>query len=215
VETEVLSGFTLTSKMYELVAAKLHELKVPVDYTYERFTDKMFWKKIPDPNAPKGTFFKVEQNVFSGPPYKRAIRVNGWYAADVRVNGIYLPHNHPWWPVNAHILTGGYRQRAYEVVGVELDDMSETQLQPSNIRHLGLQDLRAGDVNHMSHLFFHEVEKVFKPGKTISVMDCGKSVKDGWGYLDLKALTYKNCKAYPLDAAHKANVRALNPHLFA
>jgi hypothetical protein len=211
---KVTPHFTLTEEMYERARARLATIAPEVSYTCEQFVDLQNWMFIPDPNHPEIHHHKAEQTVLSGPPYKRHIKVNVWHSADLRRTGEPVPHNHPWWPVESYIEMGGYLQDAYILGGVkELRDFAVYTLENANLRVEQGQELHAGGTNVMPHLLFHEVTKVLEPGRTLTVMDCGKSKKEAWGYLNPDTLRYENNKRSPIDEKWPQLVRSRNPHL--
>lgn len=211
---KVTPHFTLTDEMYERVRARLVLIAPEVNYTREQFIDPQRWMYVPDPEHPEIHHHKAEQTVLSGPPYKRHIKVNVWNSADLRRTGVPVPHNHPWWPVESYIEMGGYLQDAYILEGVtKLRDFDVYTLKNANLQVKQGQELHAGGTNVMPHLFFHEVTKVLEPGRTLTVMDCGKSQKEAWGYLDPDKLTYTNNTKSPIDERWAPLLRARNPHL--
>lgn len=212
---KVTPDFTLTDEMYELTRVKLEEIAPEVtDYTCERFVDLQNWMFIPDPEHPDIPFFKAEQTILSGPPYMRTIKANLWFSADLRRTGQPVPHNHPWWPVRSHILKGGYLQDVYTLGKAgQLRDFDDYVLEGANLRVKTDQALHANGLNVMPHSLFHEVTRVLEPGQTLTLMDCGKSQKEAWGYLDPDTLRYTNNKKSPLDERMPPLFKARNPHL--
>jgi hypothetical protein len=211
----VLPDFELTSAMFEAVHAKLIEIGAPMPeggFTFERFIEARRWKRIPHALR-RNTHFKVEQTFLGGAPYKRTIKLNVWYDRDIRVKGEAWPHNHPWWPVKAYPVLNGYEQDGYTLLNTELDDFGMQSFSMDNLRIQRGMQVRAGGVNVMEHNFFHEVTEVHKPGLTVSIMDCGPSVKNAWGYLDLENQRVGNFENFPVAPEHKAAMKKLNAHL--
>jgi hypothetical protein len=190
----VAPGLELNDEMYERAVAALreHAPDLAPALSWERFTTRESWILNPDVNHPDEPFYKAELVVLDGPPWTRTVKINVWRAPDLRRDGAPMPHNHPW-PFKANVLMGGYQEDRYEVSGG-----------PVEMTH------RAGDTNEIPLDLFHEVTNVLDPGRTLTLMVCGRSMGIGsWGHLDPDTGQYTPNTP---DPQFMALLRDRNPH---
>lgn len=139
--------------------------------TWETFVDPVSWWMIPDET---GEGYKAELTLRNDG--ERTIRLNNWFLPDLRGGEVSRPHSHPWW-FEARVLAGGYTEDRYERLG---DHVAGA---PSVREQLGVEH-RAGGRNEVPLSVYHEVTEIHEPGRTLSLMVCGRSEKVAWGYLD-------------------------------
>ncbi|MCI2422492.1 hypothetical protein MOQ72_34200 [Saccharopolyspora sp. K220] len=70
---------------------------------------------------------------------------------------------------------------------------------------------RAGGRNDVPRSVYHEVIEIHEPGRTLSLMVCGRGERGAWGYLDTS--TGLHTPTSP-DPDFKAKLRQLNPHQY-
>uniref|UniRef100_UPI003F4977B7 hypothetical protein n=1 Tax=Amycolatopsis sp. CA-096443 TaxID=3239919 RepID=UPI003F4977B7 len=80
--------------------------------------------------------------------------------------------------------------------------------QPPVRAQLGIEH-RAGGRNDVPRSVYHEVTEIHEPGRTLSLMVCGRGERGAWGYLDTTGLHTPTAP----DPDFKAKLRQLNPHL--
>ncbi len=198
----VAPSLVLDDEMYELALDALGQCapEQVAGFTWNRFIDRESWRLIPDVANPDEPFFKAECKVKHGPPYEQTIKLNVWRSPDLRRDGAPVPHNHPYRRFRSRILRSGYTEDRYTVhdgrVELERDCLHQ-----------------AGGVNDMPHDVFHEVTSVLEPGRTLTLMDCGPSKKEYWGYLDPDTGLYTPNKKSPIDPRFKMLLLDRNPHL--
>jgi hypothetical protein len=166
-KADVAPGLTVTDDMYDIAVDGLtqHTPELP-PLTWEEFTSPA-WTLIPDENT--GEAYKAERTLLKTPT--RTIRINVWFAPDLRDSQGPKPHNHPW-DFHSVILGGAYaedRYRRNSTGGID--------------HHAGVEH-RTGEVNKIGREEFHEVTAV-DPGQTMTLMLCGPGMAS-WGYLDLR-----------------------------
>ncbi len=78
VSVRVAPELVLDDEMYELALDGLHRYASEQieSFTWERFTDRISWRLIPDVEHPDIPFFKAEFKVKHGPPYRQTIKLN-------------------------------------------------------------------------------------------------------------------------------------------
>lgn len=158
---------------------------------------------------------KAEFIVKQGPPYLQTIKVNVWNSGDLRLNGKPIPHNHPWEEFIAKLVMGGYTECRYVVENPRLiidDPYSRHELGDVHASeftyHAGTEHNR----NYMPRTVFHEVTRVLKPRRTVSVMVCGPGRKEAWGYLEPGTGRYTPHKLSTVGHDFQARKLALNIH---
>jgi hypothetical protein len=191
----VADGLRLDPEMYETTVAALQRVapEVATKLSWERFTRRESWTLVPDANRPQVPFYKAELVLLERAPWTRALKVNVWVAPDLRRDGAPMPHNHPW-PFNAHVLLGGYKEDRYAL----------------NDGHVDNREHKEGDINEIPLTTFHEVTEILVPGRTLTLMDCGKGTPGTWGYLDPDTGQFTRDKP---DPAFMTLLRDRNPHM--
>lgn len=183
-------------------------------FTWERFVNRRSWRLIPNPEKPDDPFFKAEMKIKQGPPHLQTIKLNVWRGPDLRRDGAPMPHSHPWHRFKGHVLLGGYAEDRYTVAHPK-----QLLVDPHSPWEVGLAGVAQGVVhtagkhNELDLVTFHEVTEVFEPGRTLSLMDCDRGRKEGWGYLDPDTGLYTPNKQSATDPRFKALFLERNPHL--
>lgn len=190
---EVRLGFTVTDTVYEQVRDLLASEFPGVlpGLTWEQFTHPAAALLVPDP---EGEVFKLELILTASPA--RTVKVNQWFAPDLRDGQRPAPHNHPWRTMRSRILSGGYRDHVYRA-------------EAGGVGH----EVRAhetGADNVIEHYEFHEVTEV-EPGNTWTCFVGDRNQPGDWGYLDLETGWYTHHAAAPQNPAFPALFDNLNP----
>lgn len=185
----VAPGLTLTDTLYTAAAVGIAEHLPELDpLKWETFTGPEWWL-VPDEQT--GEAYKAELTLAK--TETRTVKVNLWFAPDLRDGRGPKPHNHPW-DFHSMILGASYAESRW----VRRDGIVVPE---PDVEH------RAGQVNKIGREVFHEVTHV-EPGKTLTLMICGPGMA-GWGYLDPADGTYTPAR---LPARFFEHQRALNPH---
>lgn len=136
----------------------------------------------------KGGAYKTELAVLKSP--EKTIKYIWWHGGDPRST----PHNHPW-EFTSTILSGGYTEDRYKVVGGKVEKETITHV--------------AGGENHVPSDVFHVVYDVLKGTSTRLV--CGQASEgNSWGYLDVNTGDYTEAEK---DPAFFEKLKAINPHM--
>lgn len=214
-KVKVTPELILDEDMYGLAleALGLYAPDRAAGFTWEWFTARKSWMLIPDVEHPNDPWYKAECGVQNGPPHIQTIKLNVWRSADLRRDGVPMPHSHPWNEFTGHVLMGGYEEDRYEVVQKALLAGSPRKQHSVGVGSV-TNDVRhqAGDHNLLPLTTFHEVTKVLEPGRTLSLMDCGPGRKEGWGYLDPETGLYTPHEDSPIDPRFMQLLRDRNPH---
>lgn len=211
----VAPSLVLDDEMYERARAALgeHAPGEVESFTWEHFTARTSWRLIPDVEHPDEPWFKAEFIVMNRPPWDQTVKLNVWRSPDLRQDGAPAPHSHPW-HFKSYVLMGGYTEDRYTVEHPEL-----LIAHPHSSWDVGLANIaqgaahQAGEDNEIDLVTFHEVTKVLEPGRTLSLMDCGRGRKEGWGYLNPDTGLYTPNKQHPIDPRFKELLLHWNPHL--
>lgn len=191
--TEIAPGLCLTEALYDVaqtgVAAHAPELP---PLTWDVFTAAASWWLVPDGS---GRLSKAELTLTED--RDRTVKINVWYAPDLRgPDGAPCPHSHPW-PFESKILLGGYSEDRYVL------DRGQV------LAELGREHVQ-GDTNTVGRDLYHEVAALHTaPGATVTLMLCGRGERGAWGHLDPATGTVAPPQRDPHFPAH---LRALNPH---
>ena len=188
----IAPGLTLTEALYETAAAGIAYYAQDLLLSWQEFTAPASWWLIPD-----GTGRLSRAEVTLTETRTRTVKVNIWFAPDLRgPDGTPCPHSHPW-PFESHILHGGYTEDRYVL------DHGQVRTEA------GRQHTR-GTTNTVDRTLYHEVTGLHTaPGETVSLMLCGRGERGTWGHLDPA-----NGVVTPpqRDPHFPENLRALNPH---
>lgn len=191
-QVRIIPGLTVDREMYERVVAGLAEHAPEESLTWEVFTSEDGWTLVPNPD---GVGYKAELVLRRSPDV--TIKVNLWMRTDLRAGQEPQPHGHPW-PFTAHVLLGGYDEQRYELVDGKVSTTTMTH--------------SAGGANHLPLHVFHEVTDIHEPGRTVTLMICGKGTKGDWGYLDPVTGTITANQDMP-DPTFKQRMVAINPRM--
>ncbi|MGY4969559.1 hypothetical protein ACWGCC_10055 [Streptomyces nigrescens] len=187
---EIIPGLTVDKEMYQSAVEGLAAFAPDEKLTWESFADERSWLLIPDPD---GSGYKAELVVRRAA--ESTIKINLWMSPDLRAGSAPQPHNHPWEFV-AHVLMGGYTEQRYQVIDGTV--------------HTATQTHKAGGENHLPLDVFHEVTQIHAPGRTLTLMICGKGRKGDWGYLDPESGAFE---ANRPDPEFRDRLVALNPRM--
>jgi len=177
---EVIPGLRLDEELYGAAAEGL-AAHAPVQpaLTWEMFSDPARWWLVPSPDdddAGMPLSYKAEFVVTQTADL--TIKINVWYRPDLRSAETSRPHTHPWEVMEAHPVLGGYEDEHWHrsACGLLVEQGSVLNL--------------PGAVNRIHARDYHEVTAIADPGRTVSVMICGRWIHDEahqgvWGHLDL------------------------------
>ncbi|MEU7044920.1 hypothetical protein AB0A77_28230 [Streptomyces varsoviensis] len=189
--TRIIPGLTVDAAMYDAAAAGLAaHTGAESPLTWGRFTAPASWCLVPGPD---GAAYKAEMVLRES--IERTLKINIWYLPDRRGGAAPQPHSHPW-PFTSHILLGGYSEDRY-VAG----DLASAEM---GVEH------RSGGANIIPRDLFHEVTAIHEPGRTLSLMVCGRGRRGSWGYLDPDT---GQCTPVRPDPGFTDRFAALNPHI--
>jgi hypothetical protein len=178
---EIILGVTIDDEMYAAAADGLsaHAPAQPL-LTWETFTDPMRWWLVPGPDdddtgVPIG--YKAEFTLIQ--TLEVTIKANVWYRPDLRSRETSEPHTHPWEVMEAHPVLGGYEDEHWHRTAA------------GGLVEKGTKLNVLGSVNRIFARDYHEVTSIAEPGRTVSVMVCGRWIHDEanrgvWGHLDLR-----------------------------
>lgn len=190
---EVIPGLVLDEEMFEAAAAGVADLAPDLaPLSWETITSASRWLNIPDDC---GELSKSEMTLLN--TAERTVRLNVWRRADLRGGEKPMPHNHPWQSFTGHVLLGGYAEARYEL------DPAGGVLAELDVQHA------SPAANVVGHDTYHEVSAVHAPGRTVSLMVCGRGRRGDWGYLDVDSGEHKRLQPVKDFAVMFA---ALNPH---
>lgn len=177
---EVIPGLILDEEIFG-AAAECLAAHAPAHcaLTWEAFTDPARWWLVPSPDdddtgvplAYKAEFVVVQTADLT-------IKINIWYRPDLRAGEISKPHTHPWLVMEAHPAMGAYEDEHWHRTATGL------LVQKGSVLNV------PGSVNRIFDRDYHEVKYVASPGRTVSVIVCGRWLHDEahkgiWGHLDL------------------------------
>lgn len=190
-KTTIVPGLTVDSELFEAAAHGLTtHAPERAPLTWPTFIDPAGWTLVPDDC---GSGYKAELVLLN--TRERTLKINLWYLPDLRGGQRSQPHSHPW-DFAAHVLLGGYSEDRYTPDGSRV-------LAQRGVEH------RQGGVNDVSRRVYHEVTEIHAPGRTLTLMMCGRGQRGAWGYLDTD--TGQHISVRP-DPKFAGRLRALNPH---
>lgn len=159
--------------------------------SWERFTTPTNWWLIP---ARDGTLSRAEFTVHEDAA--ETVKINVWFMPErPGEKGKPRPHSHPW-DFRSHILRGAYYEDQYTLHGDRVHSVH-------SIGHLH------GESHDLPRDVYHEVTGVWEPGRTMSLMMCGRGERGTWGHLNPDTGKHTPSRRDPKFQAHLA---ALNPH---
>ncbi|MBY8868705.1 hypothetical protein [Streptomyces sennicomposti] len=190
---QIAPGLVVDEAMHAVAAAGL-ALHAPElgPLSWQRFAAPSGWWLVPDGS---GQLSKAELTLTED--RDRTVKINVWYAPDIRgADGAPCPHSHPW-PFESKILLGGYTEDRYILDG-------------SQVRAETGREHVQGTANLVGRDLYHEVAELHTaPGATMTLMLCGRGERGAWGHLDPATGTVAPPQRDPL---FPARLRALNPH---
>ncbi|WP_367139656.1 hypothetical protein [Saccharothrix sp. HUAS TT1] len=185
----IAPGLRLPRRMFDLAAQGVVDHAPELGPLREEDFFSSRWTLIPDEST--GEAYKAELVLLRTPT--RTIKLNRWFAPDLRDPAGPRPHNHPW-DFHSTILDGLLVEDRWAVRDGQV-------LPDAGVEHA------AGQVNRIGREEFHEVREV-DPDRTLTLMICGPGMA-GWGYLDPASGAV--AKAV-LPAGFDTRLRELNPH---
>ncbi len=190
---EVVPGLVLDDAMYDAAAEGVGAYAAELaPLSWSAFVDPASWLLIPDD---RGELSKAEMTLVSS--IERTVRLNVWFRADLRGGDKPMPHSHPWTTFTGHVLAHGYTENRYR------RDHQGDVLAELDVAH------RSPAANEVDHDTFHEVCEVHEPGRTLSLMVCGRGQRGDWGYLDTDTGEYRRLQPV---VGFDGMLAALNPH---
>jgi hypothetical protein len=177
---EIIPGLVLDEELHAAAAEGLaaHAPDQPA-LTWGQFADASRWWLVPSPDDDDHGVplaYKAEQVLVQAA--ELTIKINIWYRPDLRSAETSRPHTHPWEVLEAHPVLGAY----------EDDHWHRTA--SGMLVQQGSAFNAPGSVNRIFWRDYHEVTTIADPGRTVSVMICGRWIHDEtkqgmWGHLDL------------------------------
>jgi hypothetical protein len=180
IRVNVIPGLVVDDELHAAAAGGLavHAPTLPA-ISWEEFTDPTRWWLVPSPDddaascpLPYKAEFLVIQTAFF------TVKVNIWYRPDLRAGETSRPHTHPWEVMEAYPVHGSY------------EDEHWIRTASGQLVGQGSVINERGSVNRIFARDYHEVTAVADPGRTVSVLVCGRWIHDAhhrgiWGHLDL------------------------------
>jgi hypothetical protein len=197
--TPILPGFTVDQTMYETAANGIATLAADLaPLTWDKFTAPASWLLIPDE---QGEISKAEMILTCS--VQRTVKLNIWYRPDVRGGAKIVPHNHRWDTFCGNLLLGGYDEDRYTRTAVDAATGRAHVEAELGVTH------DTATANEVPHDVFHEVTRVHEPGRTMSLMVCGRGEFGNWCHLDVD--TGRLVREQPV-AGFDDMFAVLNPH---
>jgi hypothetical protein len=179
--TEIIPNIVVDDELYAAAAAGLtvHVPSQPL-LTWQEFTDPIRWWLVPSPEddaAGVPLAYKAEFVVTMTTDL--TVKINIWHRPDLRSTETSKPHTHPWEVMEAYPVLGGYEDEHWHRTA------SGQLVQQGSVLNM------PGSVNRIFARDYHEVTAVTEPGRTVSVLVCGRWIHDEahrgvWGHLDLR-----------------------------
>jgi hypothetical protein len=179
-KTLIIPGLEVDDTIYNAAAAGLaaHAPGQPA-LTPEAFIDPSRWWLVPGPDDDDTgvpVAYKAEFELVQS--LDLTIKINKWFRPDLRSKETSKPHTHPWEVMEAYPVLGGYEDAHWHRTAAgELVEQGSVLNQPGSVNRIFARD-------------YHEVTSIAEPGRTVSVMICGRWIHDKanqgiWGHLDL------------------------------
>lgn len=204
---EIIPGLTLDEELYGAAAEGLttHAPALPA-LTWEEITDPSRWWLVPSPdNDDAGRPLPYKAEFLVTQTADLTVKINRWYRPDLRAGETSRPHTHPWEVMEAYPVVGGYEdQHWHRTAAGQLVEVGTSLNVP-------------GKVNRIHHRDYHEVTAITDPGRTVSVIVCGRWIHDEahqgvWGHLDLHTGNHVPVQRDPAEqAAFQARMYEINP----
>lgn len=204
---DIIPGITLDEELFGAASEGLaaHAPDQPA-LTWDTFADPTRWWLVPGPDdddagVPLG--YKAEFVVTQ--TLDLTIKINIWYRPDLRSAETSKPHTHPWEVMEAHPVLGGYEDQHWH------RSASGLLVQQGSVLNL------PGSVNRIFARDYHEVTSIASPGRTMSVMVCGRWIHDEankgiWGHLDLHTGCHVPVQRDPVEQERfRARMYRINP----
>lgn len=177
---ELIPGLIVDEELYGAAAAGLAAHAPDQDaLTWDAFVVPTRWWLVPGPDDDAvgvPLAYKAEFEVTKTSDL--TVKINIWYRPDLRSAETSKPHTHPWEVMEAHPVLGGYEDQHWHrsASGLLVEQGSAVNI--------------PGRVNRIFARDYHEVTSIASPGRTVSVMVCGRWIHDEsyqgiWGHLDL------------------------------
>jgi len=204
---EIIPGLTLDEDLYAAAADGLatHAPDQPA-LTWEAATDPARWWLVPSPDDDdQGAPLPYKAEYVVTQTLDLTVKVNIWHRPDLRRGETSRPHNHPWDVMEAHPVLGGYEDMHWHrtAAGLLVDQGTATNT--------------PGSVNRIHARDYHEVVSIADPGRTVSVMVCGRWIHDEdrqgvWGHLNLDTGCHVSVQRDPSEQdAFRARLHKINP----
>uniref|UniRef100_UPI003F49B1C0 hypothetical protein n=1 Tax=Amycolatopsis sp. CA-293810 TaxID=3239926 RepID=UPI003F49B1C0 len=205
--TTVIPGIALDGELFGAAAEGLAS-RVPhlPALTWEEFTDPARWWLVPGPDdddagVPLG--YKAEFVVITTTDL--TVKINVWHRPDLRRGETSRPHTHPWEVMEAYPVLGEYEDEHWHRT------VSGLLVQKGSVVN------GVGSVNRIFARDYHEVTSIADPGRTVSVMVCGRWIHDEenkgiWGHLDLSTGCHVPVQRDPVEQERfRARMYRINP----
>ncbi|MFC3985193.1 hypothetical protein [Streptosporangium jomthongense] len=203
----IIPSLIVDEELYEAAAAGLAaHAPAQAALTWSAFTDASRWWLVPGPDdgddgVPLG--YKAEHVLTQTGDL--TIKINLWYRPDLRSRETSKPHTHPWEVMEAHPVLGAYEDEHWHRTASGM------------LVEQGCVLNAPGSVNRIFARDYHEVTSIAAPGRTVSVMVCGRWIHDEtrrgvWGHLDLYTGDHVPVQRDPAEQARfRSRLYRINP----
>ena len=204
---DIIPGLMLDDELYGAAAAglTLHAPEQP-ELTWQEFVEPTRWWLVPSPDDDdRGVPLAYKAEFVVTQTLDLTIKINLWYRPDLRSAETSKPHTHPWEVMEAHPVLGGYEDEHWRrtASGLLVEQGSAVNV--------------PGTVNRIFARDYHEVTSIADPGRTVSVMICGRWLHDEdrrgiWGHLDLHSGCHVPVQRDPVEQKQfNARLYRVNP----
>jgi hypothetical protein len=203
----IVPGLCVDTDIYEAAASGLatHIPDRP-RLSWREFTAPARWWLVPGPEDDgEGNPLPYKAECVLLETSALTIKINLWYRPDLRGAGDSRPHSHPWEVMEAHPVLAGYRDEHWHRTASGV------------VVPRGQVEQMPGTVNRIIARDYHEVTEIADPGRTVSVMICGRWLCDDadqgvWGHLDLDTGEHVPVQRdHVAQARFEARLARLNP----
>ncbi|MEO6082775.1 MAG: hypothetical protein ABIQ18_06680 [Umezawaea sp.] len=203
----IIPGITLDEELFDAAGEGLavHAPDQPA-LTWDTFANPVRWWLVPSPDDDDaGVPLGCKAEFVLTQTTDLTIKINIWYRPDLRSRETAKPHTHPWEVMEAHPVLGGYEDEHWH------RSASGVPVRRGSVSNM------PGATNRIFASDYHEVTSIAAPGRTVSVMICGRWIHDEdhrgiWGHLDLHTGHHVPVRHDPVDHERfRARMYRINP----
>ncbi len=203
---DIIPGLILDEELYGAAAAGLAAHARGHVVSWEEIADPARWWRVPSPDDDdQGVPLPYKDEFLVTQTPHLTIKVNVWHRPDLRCGETSRPHTHPWEVMEAYPVLGGYEDdHWHRTAAGQLVEVGSALNVPGRVNRIHARD-------------YHEVTAIHEPGRTVSVLVCGRWIHDEerqgvWGHLDLHTGDHVPVQRDPVEQARfRARLRAINP----